>query len=90
MDINIDDLIRLFFSIAGLSGVAGLFWGIYQYRQSRIEKRKDILFEIVREFDKSEEMNFAKRILDDFQLKVEDGWLNKFGFYAKLNLSTIL
>ena len=90
MDTDIDSLTKLFFSIAGLSGVAGLFWGIYQYRQNRIEKRKDILFELVREFDQSEKMNFAKRILDDYSLEIEDGWLNKPGFYHKSNLNTIL
>ena len=90
MSVEIDQLTNLLFSIAGLSGVGGLFWGIYQYKQSGIEKRKNILFELVKEFDKSTKMGHAKRILDDFNLKPQKEWTKEYGYYHKRNLSDLL
>jgi len=70
-------------AIAGLSGVAGLFWGIYQYRENRLQNRKETLFELIHEFDNSEKMFYAKKILDGFiynnipESKKEQGYFNR-------------
>ena len=52
--------------IAGFSGIGTLGWGIFQYRQVRLDKRKDLFLEITKEFDKSKEFLPAKKILDNW------------------------
>ena len=80
------DIIELLIAIAGLSGVAGLFWGIFQYRQTRIEKRKDLLFHLADKFDNDERLIYAKKILDDLSLEPKLDWENNTNDYHKRNL----
>ena len=88
---DISLLIQLIIAIAGVSGVAGLFWGIYEYRENQKSKRKDILFEVVHEFDRSEEMHFAKKILDGFVYNFPESF-DQLGpnYFSKDNLKQIL
>ena len=60
LDINLEILAI----IAGFSGIGTLGWGIYQYRQVRLDKRKEVFLEITKEFDTSVEFLPAKKILD--------------------------
>lgn len=62
------ELVDVLLAIAGLSGVAGLFWAIYEYKESRNDKRKETFFELTGNFDTSKEMLFAKKILDTWTL----------------------
>jgi len=88
---DISLLIQLIIAIAGISGVAGLFWGIYEYRENQKAKRKDTLFELVNEFDRSEEMHFAKKILDGFVYNFPES-IDQLGpnYFSKDNLKQIL
>jgi len=92
-EIHLEDwtpLINLVIAIAGFSGVAGLFWGIYEYRETQKTKRKDVLFELVKEFDKSEQMHFAKRILDGFVYNFPESINLGINYFTKSNLNKIL
>lgn len=60
------DPVNILLAVAGLSGVAGLFWGIYQYRESRNDKRKETFFQLTKDFDSSMEILPAKKILDEW------------------------
>jgi hypothetical protein len=53
-------------AIPTLAAIFGLFWGTHTYRESQVLKRKEIVFPLMDEFDESEKMEVAKRILDDF------------------------
>ena len=53
-------------AIPTLAAIFGVFWGTHTYRESQVLKRKEIVFPLMDEFDKSEKMEVAKRILDDF------------------------
>ena len=90
MNESVSGLIELFMAVAGLSGVAGLFWGIFQYRKSRIEKRKDLLFHLADKFDDDDRFTYAKKLLDDFSLEPKPGWENDTKDYHKNNFETIL
>jgi hypothetical protein len=57
----IDTIIDVILTAASTSGILGLFWGMYQYRESRILNRKEILFDLIEEFDDpSNKMQLAK------------------------------
>ena len=70
-------------------GGAGFVCGILTYKQGQNLKRKEILFSLIREFDNSEKMDLAKKILDGFSYMRLDGniWV---GWYNKASLDTIL
>ncbi|NOJ27041.1 MAG: hypothetical protein DA330_03405 [Nitrososphaera sp.] len=70
-------------------GLGGFLWGIHTYRQGQNLKRKDILFSLIDEFDKSKKMDLAKKILDGFSYARMDGdiWV---GWYNKTSLDVIL
>jgi hypothetical protein len=87
---DISQIINLVIAIAGLSGVGGLFWGIYQYRENRIMKRKDILFQLVHEFDRSKEMDPAKKILDGYVYNFPESMNLGINYFTKDNLKQIL
>ena len=53
-------------AIPTLAAIFGVFWGTHTYRESQVLKRKEIVFPLMDEFDESEKMEVAKRILDDF------------------------
>lgn len=77
----------------GSAGLAGLFWGIYEYRQSQKLRRQQTLFEIVKEFEKPGNITYAKKLLDSFTLEPREGWklakTNK-DYYGPSKLSSIL
>ncbi len=60
--------------IIGSSGVAGLFWGLIQYRDSKILKRQETLLSLVQTFNKSNEMKLAIGLLDGFYGFEIDVW----------------
>jgi len=60
------DPVNILLAVAGLSGVAGLFWGIYQYSESRNDKRKETFFQLTKDFDSSLEILPAKKVLDEW------------------------
>jgi hypothetical protein len=65
------DLSQVFSSgplIAAMVALAGLFWGLLQYRQTGMDKRKEDFFQLAKEFDTTKEMYFAKKILDTWAL----------------------
>ncbi|MBM3896185.1 MAG: hypothetical protein FJ360_00330 [Thaumarchaeota archaeon] len=88
---DISLIIQLVIAIAGVSGVAGLFWGIYEYRENQKTKRKDTLFKLVHDFDISKEMHFAKKILDGFVYNFpENADVLGPNYFSKDNLKKIL
>jgi len=89
-ELDITTVISLIAAAAGLSGVVGLFWGIYQYRESRITKRKDTLFQLVREFDRSEQMYLAKKILDGYVYNFSESMDLGLNYFSRENLKNIL
>ena len=52
--------------IVGSGGVATLFWGIKQYKDSKVLKRQETLLELTKKFADSNEMKLAKGLLDGF------------------------
>jgi hypothetical protein len=42
---------------------AGVLWGVYQYRKGQIMTRQKVLFEAIKEFNESKELQIAKDIL---------------------------
>jgi hypothetical protein len=76
-------------SIAAVAGLAAFIWGMYTYRKEQHIKRKDILFPLIEEFDRSPELKYAKEILDD---RIVSGSCWKFSndYYHKDNLQIIL
>jgi hypothetical protein len=75
--------------IPSVVAAGGFAWGIHTYRRGQDLKRKEILFSLIEEFDKSQSLDLAKKILDDFSYIRLDGdvWL---GWYNKASLDTIL
>ena len=62
------NVIQIILATTGASGIAGLFWGIYQYREGRNDRRKETFFTLIKDFDYSTEMHFAKKILDTWAI----------------------
>jgi hypothetical protein len=58
--------------IPTLAGLFGLFWGTHTYREGQILKRKEIIFALIAEYDESEKMHVAKKILDDGNLNLNE------------------
>lgn len=89
LEINLEYLAIL----AGFSGIATFGWGIYQYRQVRLDKRKELFLEITKEFDTSKEFLPAKKILDGWTAaySVEKGLQPSVtGQFSKNNIDWIL
>ena len=77
--------------IAVVGGVSGLFYGLFSYRDSQTLKRKDLLFFLMDYFDKTPEILKARKMLDDFYLDNEQGWVKENKrYYGRENLATIL
>lgn len=85
-------------AVTAAGGIATIIIGLRTYRtqskESLISRRKDIqkdiIFPLIKEFDESKDMQYAKDILDEGDLKPKEDWKGKFGDYNKYNLSTIL
>jgi hypothetical protein len=76
--------------IGAAAGLGGLFWGLYTYRKEPLLKRKDVLFPLIKELDESKEIMYAKKILDDINIKPEQCWIYPNDYYNKENLERIL
>jgi hypothetical protein len=75
-------VVQVLVAVAGFSGLFGLFWGIYQYRDGQIAKRKEVLFDLITEFDESEELLLAKLILADFILTPDRTTYKEQSYYT--------
>jgi len=69
---DIEIITNFIVAAVGLSGVIGIFLGIRQYREGQILKRKETLFDIIEEFDKSEKLKLSRMILDGFSFRKPD------------------
>lgn len=76
--------------LATAFGIGGLFWGIYTYRGSQTLKRQQILFPLIKEFDKSNEMSIAKALLDNYYVTPRKGWKLERYYYHRKHLDDIL
>lgn len=76
-------------SIAAVAGLAAFIWGMYTYRKEQHIKRKDIVFPLIEEFDRSPEMKYAKEILDDRPV-FGSCWKYPNDYYHKQSLQLIL
>jgi hypothetical protein len=76
--------------IGAAAGLAGLFKGLKTYESEQKSKRKDVIFPLLEEFDKSKEMEYAKNILDGRNLNPEQGWKYPKGYYNRNDLAIIL
>jgi hypothetical protein len=88
-----DTIANVILTAASASGLAGLFWGIYQYRETKAIKRKEILFDLIKEFDDpSNKMQYAKLILDRYYITPKRMWQRKDDqeYYSITNLNRIL
>jgi hypothetical protein len=92
MSMSIDVISRIVTASIGSAGIAGLFWGIYQYRQGQKLTRQNLLFDLIREHEKSKSTILAKKILDGFTLEREKigGNNQEIDYYSKGNLGSIL
>jgi hypothetical protein len=59
-------------TIVSSIGIGSLIWGIYTYKKSQVAKRADILFPLIKEFDESKMMKYAKAILDNKPVRSKD------------------
>jgi len=85
--------IQLILAATGASGIAGLFWGIYQYREARNDRRKETFFTLTKDFDHSKEFHFAKKILDTWALdynKEKGLFINPDGEFSLRSIRWIL
>jgi hypothetical protein len=76
-------------SIAAVAGLAAFIWGMYTYRKEQHIKRKDIVFPLIEEFDRSPELKYAKEILDD-RIVFESCWKYPKDYYHKESLLLML
>lgn len=72
-----------------LIGAAGFAWGVYNFRQNQILKRQEIILPLIKEFDESENLSHAKKILDGFVLERQEEWNANYN-YGPSNLGIIL
>lgn len=74
--------------IPTIGGIVTGLWAIRRYNQDKIAKRKDIVFPLIEEFDKSKEMEFAKKILDEKPIIID--LLKCPKYYNEQTLKTLL
>jgi hypothetical protein len=85
--------------IPTIAGLFALFWGAHTYSDGQLLKRKEIIFPLIEEYEKSKNMRIAKKILDDCNLNLNEV-LDKQNsssqpksnnrYYNKIGLKTIL
>jgi hypothetical protein len=84
--------------IGAVTAIGGLVIGLITYRTQSKESRflrakdtqKDIIFPIIKEFDESKGMKYAKDILDGKNIVPRQGWEVNYGYYKMANLAIIL
>ena len=72
------------------AGLGGFIWGLQTYKKDQHLRRKDIIFPLIKEFDESEQMKYAKDLLDDKTICPQCNWKYKQRFYHKQNFDIIL
>jgi hypothetical protein len=75
----------------GIFGIVGIFIGLYQYREDRVQRRKTTVLELVKEFEDKVELTYAIDCLDEFYVDPEKDWDNQNDrYYGNENLPAIL
>jgi hypothetical protein len=59
-------------SAVGIIGLGSVIVGIIAYNRAQVTKRADVLFPLIKEFDESKSMDYAKKIMDDHPVAVND------------------
>ena len=89
---SIINYITAFVAIIGI--IIGFITYLTQSKESRILRKKDIekdiIFPLIKEFDKDPDIRYAKDILDSKEIKPEKNWLYNSDYYNINNLSLIL
>lgn len=85
--ITIGDIFVLLEAVAlGISA-----WSlIYYIHKDQKIKRRDEAINLISKYHDSEKMQYALKILDDYNLEPTEKWEHKHGYYHKENLDTIL
>lgn len=62
------ELTDIITAVASVFAAGAVIFGVYQYKTDQINRRKDVLFDLINEFDNdSHEMLIAKTMLDGFR-----------------------
>ncbi|MGQ0376682.1 MAG: hypothetical protein ACT4OW_04155 [Nitrososphaerota archaeon] len=85
--ITMGDIFVLLEAIA-LGASAGSL--IYAMHKEQKVKRRDEATNLINKYHDSEKMQYALRILDDYNLEPKEKWDHAHGYYHKENLGTIL
>jgi|SRR5215216_276525 len=75
------------------AAVGGVLWGVYQYAKRRITARQQVLFEVIKEFNESDQIKIAKDILGYGNVRKENkkpNWKQPDSYYNKTHLDQIL
>jgi hypothetical protein len=91
-ELLIEGLIPVAAVIGAVGGSIASVWGIYEYTQGQIVKRKEILFELIKELETCNKIQLIRNILDRYVVTPEPNWrhLNEKKYYSVKNLSEIL
>jgi hypothetical protein len=75
------------------AALGGVLWGVYEYSKARITARQQVLFEVIKEFNQSDQMKIAKDILGYGNVRKENkkkNWEQPDSYYSKDHLAQIL
>jgi hypothetical protein len=88
----IEGLIPVAAVIGAVGGSIASVWGIYEYAQAQILKRKEILFELIKELETCNKIQLIRNILDRYVIPPEYNWrhFNEKKYYRLENLRDIL
>lgn len=88
----IEGLIPVAAVIGAVGGSIASVWGIYEYAQAQILKRKEILFELIKELETCNKLQLIRNILDRYVIPPEYNWrlFNEKKYYSLKNLREIL
>jgi hypothetical protein len=91
-ELLIEGLIPVAAVIGAVGGSIASVWGIYEYRQGQIIKRKEILFELIKELETCNKIQLIRNILDRYVIPPENNWrhFNEKNYYSLKNLNEIL
>lgn len=85
------EITEIITAIASMSAVGAIIFGIFQYKKDQINKKKDILFPLIEEFDDDcKKMDLAKKLLDEYKYKLEGGLHSmEEGYYYRIENEAI-
>lgn len=76
---------------AAVAAAGGGIGGLIAWMRSHMRiKRQEYIFSLMKEFDDSGKMEYAKKILNGVAIPPKDGWKNDLTYYHKSNLINIL